>query len=97
MLFTFPVCIHFLVVYCLEHDMLDFGIFFMWVAGCYGFFVILGLLLISGLFPVFSCVLALKSLIINTIHFSGICAFVGYFCCGVRYTLVSVGYGGCQD
>ncbi len=33
--------------------------------------VILYLLLISGLFPVFSCVLVLKSLIINTIHFSG--------------------------
>ena len=37
-----------------------------------GLFVIFGLLLISGvsgLFPVFSGVLALKSLIINTIHF----------------------------
>jgi hypothetical protein len=33
--------------------------------------IILGLLLISGFFPVFSWVLALNSLIINTIHFSG--------------------------
>ena len=31
----------------------------------------------SGLFPVFSCVLIDKSLIINTIHFSGVLAFSG--------------------
>ena len=45
-----------------------------------GFVVILRLFLISGIadnFPVFSWVLALKSLIINTIHFSGMHAFSG--------------------
>ncbi len=42
--------------------------------------VIWSLCLISGLFPVFSCVLTLKSLIINTIHFSGMKAFSGGFC-----------------
>ena len=39
------------------------------------FLVILDLLLLSGiagLFPVFSCVLGLNSLIINAIHFSGL-------------------------
>ena len=44
---------------------------------------ILGLLFISGfagLLPVISCVLALNSLIINTIHFSGLHAFAGSFC-----------------
>ena len=48
--------------------------------GVGGFMVILGLLLISGIadnLPVFSCVLIDKSLIINTIHFSGLQAFSG--------------------
>jgi hypothetical protein len=37
----------------------------------------------AGFLPVFSCVLALNSLIINTIHFSGMHAFAGGFCGGV--------------
>ncbi len=42
----------------------------------------MGLLLISGIadnLPVFSCVLMLKSLIINTIDFSGLHAIAGVF------------------
>ncbi len=35
---------------------------------------------VSGLFPVFSCVFGVNSLIINAIHFSGLHAFSG----GVR-------------
>ena len=47
------------------------------------FLVIFCLLLISGFagyLPVVSWVLVLKSLIINTIHFSGMHAFSGGFC-----------------
>ncbi len=47
--------------------------------------VIFGLLFISGfsgLFPVFSCVFGVNSLIINTIHFSGMHAFSSCFCVG---------------
>ena len=58
MLFTFPVCMQLLVVFCLEHDswILSFtgcGVLY----GCCDFVVILGLLLISGIadnLPVFS-------------------------------------------
>jgi hypothetical protein len=44
--------------FCLEHDKWDFSIFHMLVAWWIGLVVIFGLLLISGLLPVFSCVLA---------------------------------------
>ncbi len=60
MLFTFPVCSRF--------PLGCGGVFFLLVGPPV---VILFLLLISGLFPVVSWVLALKSLIINGIHFSG--------------------------
>ena len=42
--------------------------------------IIYSLCLISGLLPVFSCVLMDNSLIINTIHFSGMKAFSGWKC-----------------
>ena len=57
---------------------IDIFSFIIWCVG-----LIFGLLFISGfsgLFPVISCVLAFKSLIINTIHFSGMLAFSGGFC-----------------
>ncbi len=41
-------------------------------------FILFAISGISGLFPVFSCVLGYKSLIINTIHFSGTWAFSGW-------------------
>ena len=50
------------------------------------YLIIFGLLLISGiagLLPVVSCVLIDKSLIINTIHFSGMHAIAGCFFGGV--------------
>ncbi len=45
----------------------------------------------AGLLPVFSGVMALKSLIINTIHFSGLYAIAGSFCGEVRHTMGSLG------
>ncbi len=57
----------------------------MWVVGCCGFVFTLYLFIILGLFPVFSCVLGLKSLIINTIHFSSLWAFAVRFLFGTRF------------
>ena len=48
---------------------------------------------VSGIadnFPVFSCVLVDNSLIINTIHFSGMHAISGGFCGGVRVMFVLI-------
>jgi hypothetical protein len=53
----------------------------MSVGGCCGFVVILCLLFISGLLPVFSCVLIDKWLIINGIPICRLYAFAGR-CCG---------------
>ena len=69
--------------------------------GCLGVGILLlcvfiySLCLISGLFPVISWVLALKSLIINTIHFSGMHAIAGgLLWCGTQWVRVGC-YGNC--
>ncbi len=77
MLFTFPVCMHLLVVFWLEHDLLDFrisGLGAVVLGFIFSLFLIYG---IADNLPVFSWVLTLNSLIINTIHFSGLHAFTG--------------------
>ncbi len=67
MLFTFPVSMYFPVGGTVT-VIADFS-FIGWCLGViFGCFVISG---VSGLFPVFSCVLGCKWLIINAIHFSG--------------------------
>jgi hypothetical protein len=65
--------------------------------GCLGVGILLlcefiyGLCLISGLFPVVSCVFIDNSLIINDIHFCRSYAFAGSFCGEVGHTLECVG------
>ncbi len=52
------------------------------------------LICFAGYLPVFSCVLAFNSLIINTIYFSGTLAIAGCFLlCGAAHTGECVGCG----
>ena len=72
--------------FCLEHDSWIIRFTGCGLYGCCGFVVILCLLLIFGIadsLPVVSWVLLLKSLTINTIHFSGMYAFSGWVSSGV--------------
>ena len=79
MLFTFPVGMHFPVVSCLEHDYRILRFTGCGLYGCFGFVVILGLFIISGIadsLPVVSCVFWVNSLIINSIHFCWFACFL---------------------